>query len=127
MYQEYKDIAEFRLVYISEAHAIDDRSPVPYAIEKNISEHTTYGERCIVAGRLLTDKKLTIPTIIDNMDNRVAIEYDSHPNRVYVICKDGVIGARAPSPGPTGWKPGLRAAKKWLVEYKATGKESIIP
>jgi hypothetical protein len=127
MYQEYKDIAEFRLVYISEAHAIDDKRPVPYAIEKNISEHTTYGERCTVAARLLTDEKLTIPAIIDKMDNNIAETYDAHPNRAYVITKDGLIGARGPNPGPTGWKPGLKAIKAWLVEYKATGKESIFP
>ena len=127
MYQEYKNIAEFRLVYISEAHAADDARPVPYAIEKNILEHTTYGERCTVAGRLMTDEKLTIPSIIDKMDNKVAAEYDAHPNRVYVITRDGLIGARSPSSGPTGWKPGLNAAKKWLAEYKASGKESVIP
>jgi len=127
MYQEYKDIAEFRIVYISEAHATDDRRPVPYAIEKNISEHTTYGERCSIAERLLTDEKLTIPTLIDKMDNGIAETYDAHPNRIYVVTSDGVIGARAPSSGPTGWQPGIKAAKKWLTEYKATGKESILP
>jgi len=127
MYQEYKDIAEFRIVYISEAHATDDRRPVPYAIEKNISEHTTYGERCSIAERLLTDEKLTIPTLIDKMDNGIAETYDAHPNRIYVVTSDGMIGARAPSSGPTGWQPGIKAAKKWLGEYKATGKESILP
>ena len=126
MYQEYKDIAEFRLVYISEAHAIDDKRPVPYAIEKNISEHKTYGERCTVAGRLLTDEKLTIPAIIDKMDNKVAENYDANPNRVFLVKKDGKLGVAA-GLGPFNWKPGLRATKKWLAEYKATGKESIIP
>jgi len=127
MYQGYKDIAELRIVYISEAHAIDDNRPVPYAIEKNISEHTSYGERCTVANRLKNDEKLTIPSIIDKMDNKVAEAYDAHPNRVFVITKGGVIGARGPNAGPSGWEPGLTATKKWLTEYKATGKEIIIP
>ena len=125
MYLEYKDIAEFRLVYISEAHAIDDRRPVPYAVDKNISEHTTYGERCTVAGRLLTDEKLTIPAIVDRMDNKVAEDYGAHPNRVFLIRKDGLLGV-AGGLGPRGWRPGLRAVKKWLTQYKATGKESVI-
>ena len=125
MYQEYKDIAEFRLVYISEAHAIDDRRPVPYAVEKNISEHTTYGERCSVAGRLLTDEKLTIPSIIDKMDNKVAEVYDAHPNRVFLIQKDGKLGVAAGT-GPRGWRPGLKGVKQWLTQYKETGKETVI-
>jgi len=125
MYQDYKDIAEFRLVYISEAHAVDDRRPVPYAVEKNISEHTTYGERCSVAGRLLTDEKLTIPSIIDKMDNKVAEDYDAHPNRVFLIQKDGKLGVAAGT-GPRGWRPGLKGVKAWLTEYKATGKEIVI-
>ena len=125
MYKDYGDIAEFRLVYISEAHAVDDRRPVPYAVEKNISEHTTYGERCEVASLLIKDEKLTIPSIIDKMDNKVAEDYDAHPNRVFLIQKDGLLGVAA-GLGPRGWKPGLRGVKKWLAEYKATGKESII-
>ena len=126
IYQEYKDIAEFRLVYISEAHAVDDRRPVPYAIEKNISEHKTYGERCSVAGRLLKDEKLTIPSIIDKMDNKVAEDYDANPNRVYLIRKDGIIGVAA-GPGPFGWQPGLNETKAWLEKYKKTGNEPGLP
>ena len=37
MYQEFKDIAEFRLVYIREAHAADSNWSVPYAKEKGIT------------------------------------------------------------------------------------------
>ncbi len=126
MYQGYKDIAEFRIVYISEAHAIDDRRPVPYAIEKGIKEHTTYGERCSVAQRLLDEGKLTIPSIIDKMDNHVAEVYDSHPNRLFLVRKDGKLGV-AGSPGPWGWDPSMKEAQKWLAQYKKTGIEPELP
>ena len=52
MYQQYKDVAEFYIVYISEAHAQDDSWPVPYAKDLVIKEHTTYGERCGLADKL---------------------------------------------------------------------------
>ena len=126
MYKKYKDIAEFRLVYISEAHATDDRRPVNYAVEKGIAEHTTYGDRCIVADRLVTDEELTIPTIVDKMDNKVAEDYDAHPNRVFLIRKDGIIGVAA-GPGPRGWQPGINETKAWLEKYKETDNEPALP
>jgi hypothetical protein len=79
MYQDYKDIAEFRIVYIREAHASDSNWPVPYAIEKDITQHKDYGERCSLAQRLVKDEKLSIPTIIDKMDNKVNEAYDAFP------------------------------------------------
>ena len=126
MYKSYKDIVEFRLVYISEAHAVDDRRPVPYAIEKNISEHQTYDDRCTVAGRLLTDEKLTIPSIVDSMDNKVAEDYEAHPNRIFLVRKDGRLGV-AGGLGPKGWDPALKELKIWLEEYKKTGLEPELP
>ncbi len=122
LYQEFKDLAAIYIVYISEAHAADDRSPVPYAKEMGITEHTTYGERCAVAERLVQDKKLTIPCLIDNMDNAVATAYQGWPDRVYLIRKDGTL-AIAGNRGPWGFEPGLEAANNWLAAYKKTGQE----
>ena len=126
IYQDYKDIAEFRLVYISEAHAIDDERPVAYATEKGITEPKTYGERCSVAKMLMDDEKLTIPSIVDKMDNKVAEAYDAHPNRAFIVRKDGKLGVAA-GPGPWGWLPALEEAKNWLAQYKKTGVEPALP
>ena len=126
LYQDYKDIAEFRIVYISEAHAIDDLRPVPYAIDKGIKEHKTYGERCSVAQRLIDEGKLTIPSVIDKMDNHVAEAYDAHPNRLFLVRKDGRLGV-AGGLGPRGWDPSMEQAQKWLAQFKKTGKEPELP
>lgn len=117
LYQEFKDIAEFRLVYIREAHATDSRRPVQYAFDLKIKEHTSLDERCDVAKRLLEDKKLTIPCLIDNMDNRTARDYQSWPDRLFVVKKDGTIAVAADR-GPRGFAPALRAARKWLEQYR---------
>jgi len=122
MYQDYKDIAEFRIVYIREAHASDSNWPVPYAIEKGITQHKNYGQRCSVAQRLVKDEKLSIPTIIDKMNNNVNEAYDAFPNRAFVVRKDGRLGVAA-KPGPRGYAPALEEAKEWLDQYKKTGKE----
>ncbi|MCP4247061.1 MAG: hypothetical protein GY778_08420 [bacterium] len=122
LYQTYKDLAGIYIVYISEAHAADDRSPVGYAKKMGIKEHTTFGERCSVASRLVADKKLTIPCLVDGMEAEAEKAYQGWPDRVYLINKDGQL-AVAGNRGPWGFAPALKAAEKWLAEYKKTGSE----
>jgi len=125
LYQTYKDIAGIYIVYISEAHASDDSWPVGYAKEMGIKEHTNFGERCAVAEKLVKDKKLTIPCLIDNMDNKAADAYQGWPDRVFLVRKDRRLAVAA-ARGPWGFKPGIKAAEKWLAEYKKTGEEPSI-
>ena len=122
MFDEYKDIAEFRLVYIREAHAADGSWPVNYAKELNITKHKDYGERCTVATRLLDDKSLSIPTVIDGMDNQVNEAYRAQPDRVYLVRSDGRLGV-AGEPGPWGFEPALEQVADWLAEMKEHGVE----
>ncbi len=126
MYQEYKDIAEFRMVYINEAHASDGNWPVKYAKELGITEHDDYGERCTTAKMLFDDKKLTIPCLIDGMDNAVNKKYSAWPDRIFLVRTDGRLAVAA-ARGPWGFKPGLDASKKWLSEFKTTEKEPELP
>ncbi|MCH7814505.1 MAG: hypothetical protein IID40_10860 [Planctomycetes bacterium] len=122
LYQTYKDLAGVYIVYISEAHASDDPRPVPYAKKLGIKEHTTFGERCTVASRLVADKKLTIPCLVDGLEGVAETAYQGWPDRVYLINKAGQL-AIAGNRGPWGFAPGIEAAEKWLAEYKKTGKE----
>jgi hypothetical protein len=122
LYQDYKLIADFYLVYISEAHALDDRSPVPYAEELGIREHKTYGERCTTAGRLMKDKKLTIPCLVDNMDGATEKAYKAWPDRIFLVRTDGKLAVAAKR-GPWGFKPALKETGDWLAQLKKTGKQ----
>ncbi len=126
MYREYKDSVDFYIVYISEAHAEDDKHPVPYAKKMGIREHKTYEERCSIADRLLKDKELTIPCLVDGMDNQVEKIYKGWPDRVYLIRKDGRLGIAAKR-GPWGFKPALDRLAEWLAEYRKTGVEPALP
>lgn len=126
MYQDYKDVAEFRMVYIKEAHAADGRRPVQYAKEKGITEHENYEERCTTAQLLIDDKVLTLPCLIDGMDNKVNEAYSASPDRIFVVRTDGKLAVAADR-GPWGFKPGLEASIKWLKAYKKTGKEPSLP
>lgn len=126
MYRKYKDIADFYIVYVSEAHAANDRRPVGYATELGITEHVSHTERCAVAERLVKEKKLTIPCLIDGMDNKVADAYKGHPDRLFLVRKDGKLGV-AGKRGPFGFAPALEEAVTWLAEFKKTGKEPELP
>ena len=126
MYQEHKDIAAFYIVYVSEAHASDDRRPVQYATELGITEHKDHEQRCSVAERLVSEKKLTIPFLVDGMDNKVANSYFGHPDRLFLVRKDGKLGV-AGKRGPRGFKPAMADVEQWLAEYKKTGEEPAIP
>ena len=126
MYQQYKNIAEFRLVYITEAHAADSNRSVGYAVEKGIKQHTNYAERCTTAEMLMNDKSLTMPTLIDGMDNAVNKAYSAHPDRVFLVRSDGKLAVAA-SRGPWGFAPALKQTEEWLANFKKTGKEPNLP
>ena len=117
MYQEFGDVAEFRMIYIREAHAIDSRRPSRSAREKQISEHQDFGDRCKTAAMLIQDKELTLPCLIDTMDNETDKAYSAKPDRAFLVDTNGklaVAGAR----GPRGFGPALDDIENWLKQYK---------
>jgi hypothetical protein len=122
MVDEYKDLVEFRLIYIREAHAADGDWPVGYAEKFNITNHKDYGERCAVATRLLDEKSLDIPTVIDGMDNKVNEAYSAQPDRIFLVRSDGRLGV-AGAPGPMGFGPALEQVADWLAELRSSGAE----
>ena len=126
LYNEYRDIVEFRMVYINEAHAADGTWPVAYAKDKGITEHDDYSERCTTAQMLLDDKQLTIPCVIDGMDNKVNRAYSAWPDRVFLIRSDGRLAVAADR-GPRGFKPALAESRRWLEAFRAQGEEPALP
>lgn len=106
MYQEYKDRAEFLFVYIREAHPADGwqmdnnvKDDVVFERPKTMDARKSIAKAC---GRRL---KLSMPTVVDRLDNRVDTLYAAWPERIYVVAADGTI-AYAGLRGPWGFKPG---------------------
>ncbi len=110
------------MVYINEAHAADGRRPVGYAREKGITEHDDYTERCTTAQMLIDDKSLTLPCLIDGMDNKVNEAYHAWPDRIFLVRTDGRLAVAADR-GPWGFQPALKATEAWLKEFRANGQE----
>jgi hypothetical protein len=119
MYREHRDIAEFFLVYISEAHAKNDIVPTYSAFKYDIREPESAVERAEVADKLVRNKGLTMPCLVDQMGNEVAKSYHAWPDRVYLIDENGRIGVRSPR-GPAGIKRALKRVNRWLDAHRET-------
>lgn len=126
LYQEFRDIAEFRLIYIREAHAADGNRPVDYAKTKGIFEHQTTADRCSTAKELIKDNELTIPCFADWMDDQVNQAYSAWPDRIFVVRTDGRL-AIAAERGPRGFEPALKATRRWLEAFKQSQVEPPLP
>jgi len=104
MYEQYKGKAQFLIVYMKEAHPSDDWANKVNKRLKYIKDPTSAFERYQVANTCITDLKVKIPCLIDDVQNAGARAYKGWPDRLFVIGKDGRI-AYAGRPGPVGFLP----------------------
>jgi hypothetical protein len=74
-----------------------------------IRQHTTLEERRAAARACATALGLTIPTLVDGMDDRVSAAYAGWPERIHIVGVDGRIAYKG-LPGPAGFRLGEAAA-----------------
>ncbi|MBI4614450.1 MAG: hypothetical protein HY720_12625 [Planctomycetes bacterium] len=105
IYKEYRNRANFFVVYIREAHPVDgwrtkenDRKGI------EIPQAKTFEERSGVANTCAAELDLTIPMLVDGIDNRVGEAYCGWPDRLFVVGTDRRIAFRGER-GPRGFKP----------------------
>jgi type I thyroxine 5'-deiodinase len=121
LYADYRDRAEFFIVYITEAHPVD-----AWQVESNVKDDVlvattkTADERDETAGVCVKDLGIQLPAIVDEPDDRVERAYTAWPDRIYVIDRNGVVAYKSP-PGPFGFKPAeAEATLERLVNETAT-------
>ena len=98
--EDYKNLADFATVYISEAHPLDGWATP--GNKYSIQSHMTLDDR-IFAANILIEKKIPCPLVLDKMDNEAAVLYGAHPERLYII-KDNVI-VYSGGLGPSRYSP----------------------
>ena len=94
-------------MYIREAHPTDG-----WALPKNkfqITDPKTIAERRQVAKTFAADLKVSIPILVDTLDDQVESVYAGWPDRIYIIDRDGKIAHKG-APGPGGFRPSVTAA-----------------
>ena len=84
-----------------EAHPVG--SPSPYSGEEwtssasvdeegcSLLQPTNYGERVAQATQMAQELNITVPVLVDEMDNAVWCTYGPAPNSAYLIGIDGTI------------------------------------
>ena len=94
----------FVVVYVIEAHPVG--SPSPYSGDEwtssastdkegnPLTQPSTYPERVAQSTQMVQELGITIPVLIDEMDNPVWCTYGPAPNIAYLIGTDGRIVAK---------------------------------
>lgn len=92
-------------MYIREAHPSDGWQ-VGANTQQGVvyTQPTTEKERLGVAHACQVGLKISIPMLVDGMDNAVNNAYTAWPDRLYVVGKDGTIAYKG-GPGPRGFQP----------------------
>jgi alkylhydroperoxidase family enzyme len=119
----------FLNVYVREAHPTTG-----WRMESNdkadicFPQPETDEERCKIAKTCRTMLKMTVPLVVDHMDDRVGHLYSGMPDRLYVIGRDGRVvfkGGR----GPFGFIPAHmeQALIMQLLDKPAERQEGRLP
>ena len=92
-------------MYIAEAHATDG-----WQLQSNldddvlVAQHRTLEERFAAARAGVGRLRLTMPVLVDGMDDAVSEAFGAWPERLYVVDRDGVV-RYAGGPGPWEFDP----------------------
>ena len=106
LYQRYKDRVNFLAIYVREAHPEDG-----WHMESNdaagvkVVQPKTEDERHEVAGVCRERIGLTMPLLVDGIDDAVGHAYSGMPSRLYVIERGGKVAYKS-GRGPYGFKTG---------------------
>ncbi len=87
----------FIIIYTREAHAVDTGRTVSYSLDEEgnpIYEPQTYEERLELAIMTINAEGVTVPVLVDKMDNPLWCTYGPAPNIAYLIGTDGKIATK---------------------------------
>ena len=131
LYKAYKGKAQFFLIYTREIHPSRNsgkpgKSSTARPSRRRggpaIVQHTSLKERMIAAGKCTKGLKLTIPILLDTMDNAYLKAYGGIPAGTSVIDIDGKV-AYWNRGAPTGCRP--KNAEAVLKKLLANGGGAI--
>jgi hypothetical protein len=110
---------------VEEAHATDGwqtgsnlRDKVLFATHRSLEDRAEAGTACIKG------LKVSLPSLVDEMDNRAERAYTAWPDRLYVVDRDGRIDYKSAA-GPFGFKvePVERSLERLLGREGLTGPD----
>jgi alkylhydroperoxidase family enzyme len=97
---------QFLAVYVREAHPTDGwRIPGNDRVGVSFLQPKTKSDRESIAAKCCSTLQITMPMVIDSIDDPVGHLYSGMPDRLYVIDRDGRIAYKG-GRGPFGFKTG---------------------
>jgi type I thyroxine 5'-deiodinase len=125
LYKQYRDRAEFYIVYIQEAHPVD-----AWQMDVNVKDGAllattkTLEDRTAAAGTCLIKTGLALPALVDTPDDFAERAYTGWPDRLYVVDTNGRIAFKSAA-GPFGFKPAdVETTLKRLLSEGNTNRAS---
>jgi hypothetical protein len=106
LHARYGDRAEFLAVYVREAHPTDgwrmasnDRAGIALTQPKERDERAAAADQCC------STLEMSMPLLMDEMDDRVGHSYSGMPDRLYLVDRQGKVAFKS-GRGPFGFKTG---------------------
>lgn len=120
MHRDLGDRADFHVVYIAEAHSADGWQMASNVAEGVvIDQPRAFAERVAAATRCAAELGLSIPTLVDGMDDAALEAFAAWPERIFIADAGGRL-AYCGGPGPFEFDPaGARAVLEQLVASRA--------
>ena len=109
--KEFEDIADFLIVYISEAHPTDG-----WVIDDNryqLANHRSIDDR-LQAAAVLVSHGVPCPVVVDTMAMETELQYAAEPERLFVLLEGYVLYEGGE--GPFGYQPS--EVRRWLEQYR---------
>lgn len=120
MYEQFKDRAHFYVVYIREAHPSDgwqtgqnERQGI------EVEQPKTFGAREKVAQTCSAKLDLSMPFLVDGIDDAVGDAWSGWPDRLFIVDTAGKVAYRGDQ-GPRGFDvAGMESALERLLSEDA--------
>ena len=89
---EFGDDVQWLMIYTAEAHPTDGRvAPINSRAGIEIPQHTSFEKRLECAKLCKEKLNLKLHVLVDSFDDKVTKAYGGHPNRGYVVDREGKI------------------------------------
>lgn len=73
-------------------------------VDINIAQPKSAAERTLVAAHCCDSLKMSLPLLVDGIDDTVGRNYSGFPDRLYLIDREGRVAYKG-GRGPFGYKP----------------------
>ena len=114
VFETFREQASTYFVYIAEAHAVDQwQTDSNEEAGIRVLQHTALEDRVAEALAGARRLGLSMPVLVDGMENAVSEAFAAWPERIYVIGADGRIAFKG---GPGPWEFDPEAAGRALGE-----------